>query len=88
MGDGGQRDADSRHHALQLQSAGLTLLGVLLSIGLTVGLGIHGTWWVRATAGIGTVLVLMLVVGIGARPGRGPLARLASWMTHAPGGER
>ena len=68
---------------MQLQSLGLTLLGVLLSIGFTVGIGLSGPWWVRVLAGTGTVLALVLVVGFGARPGRGPLARVARWITHA-----
>ncbi len=83
-GHGRDRSADSRSDSLQLQTAGLTLLGVLLSIGITVGLGIGGAWWARFLAGTTTVVVLILIVGLGARPGRGPLARLASWITQAP----
>lgn len=77
-------DKDTEPGALQLQSVGLTLLGVVLSIGFTVGLGLGGPWWVRLLAGLGTVLLLVALIGFGARPGRGPIARLAKWLTHAP----
>lgn len=49
-----------------------------------MGLGVDGAWWVQLLSGAGTVVLLMVVVGFGARPGRGPIARLAKWVTHAP----
>lgn len=67
--------------AMQLQSAGLTLLGVILSVGVSVGFGVKAAWWVRVLAGVGTVVVLTLVVRLGSTPGRGPIARLAAWVT-------
>jgi hypothetical protein len=67
--------------AMQLQSIGLTLLGVILSVAVTVGFSLPGAWWVGLLGGIGTVVVLILVVRLGSTPGRGPLARLAAWMT-------
>ncbi len=66
--------------SLSLTTSGLTLLSVLLSIGVTVGIGIKGPWWVRLLAGVGTTCALALLVKLGSRAGRGPLARLAAWM--------
>lgn len=66
--------------SLSLTTGGITLLGVLLSIGTTVGMGLSGPWWVRVLAGVGTTLLLAVVVKLGTRAGRGPLARLANWI--------
>lgn len=66
--------------SLSLTTGGITLLGVLLSIGTTVGMGLSGQWWVRVLAGVGTTLLLAVVVKLGTRAGRGPLARLANWI--------
>jgi len=72
---------------LSLTTGGITLLGVLLSIGVTVGLGINAAWWVRILAGVGTTLALGAVVKLGTSAGRGPLARMANWMI-GTGGDR
>lgn len=64
---------------LTLTTGGITLLGVLLSIGVTVALGLGGAWWSRALAGFATTVVLVIVVKLGTSSGRGPLARLANW---------
>jgi hypothetical protein len=74
-----QRRDDSAH-SLELESLGLTLLGIMLSIGVTVAIGVQGPWWKRLLSGIATVVVLLALVGGLARPGRGPLARLARWL--------
>ena len=66
--------------SLSLTTGGITLLGVLLSIGVTVGMGLDGAWWVRVLAGLGTTLALGVVVKLGSSAGRGPLARMANWM--------
>jgi hypothetical protein len=66
--------------ALTLQSVGITLLGVLLSIGVTVGFGITGAWWLRLGAGVATTIGLVVLVGTVGRRTR-LLRRLASWMT-------
>lgn len=58
---------------------GITLLGVMLSTGVSVGLGVGGAWWIRLLAGVGTVVLLIVVVKVGTAAGRGPLARLARW---------
>ena len=65
---------------LSLTTGGITLLGVLLSIGVTVGMGFDAAWWVRVLAGLATTLVLSVIVKLGSSAGRGPLARAADWM--------
>lgn len=65
---------------LSLTTGGITLLGVLLSIGVTVGMGIDAAWWVRMLAGLATTLALSVIVKLGSAAGRGPLARMADWM--------
>ncbi|WP_372790838.1 hypothetical protein [Paraconexibacter sp.] len=65
---------------LTLTTGGITLLSVLLSVGTSVGMGIKGDWWVRVLAGLGTTLVLVVVVKLGTDAGRGPLARAAQWV--------
>ncbi len=89
MTDGASPD-DGRRSAteLTLTGTGVTLLGVLLSIGVTVALGIQAVWWVRAAAGVASTLALILLVKLTSRSGRGPLARLANWTTSAPPPER
>ena len=66
--------------ALTRQSVGLTLVGVLVGIGATVGFGISGPWWVRLGAGAATIVGLVLLVGLAGRRTR-LLARLANWIT-------
>lgn len=66
--------------SLNLTTGGITLLGVVLSIGVTVGMGVSGSWWVRVLAGVATTVALAVVVKVGSSAGRGPLARLAGWM--------
>ena len=75
--------AHERHpdhdRANELTTSGVTLLGVLLSIGVTVGIGISGQWWLRVSVGAAATLALVVVVKLATRSGRGPLARLAQW---------
>lgn len=73
-------EAERTPRSLSLTTGGITLLGVLLSIGVSVGFGISGPWWLRLASGIGTTLALAVVVKLGSSAGRGPLARLANWM--------
>lgn len=73
--------------SLSLTTGGITLLGVLISVGSTVGFGLGGPWWVRVGAGIGTTLVLGAVVKLGTKSGTGPLARLARWVISSPDDE-
>ena len=62
---------------LTLTTGGITLLGVLVSIGVTVAFGLKQEWWVRLLAGLGTTVLLGAVVKLGTSSGRGPLA---NWM--------
>lgn len=65
---------------LTLQATGITLLGVLVSIGATVAFGLKADWWIRLLAGIGTTAALTLAVAIlGTRTN--VLTRLADWIT-------
>lgn len=69
-----------------LRAMGVTILGVILSVGVTVGFGLTGAWWMRVLAGVASMVVLVVVVKLGTRQGaRGPVTRAASWIT---GGDR
>ena len=74
--------------SLSLTTGGITLLGVLLSIGVTVGMGVSGDWWVRVLAGVATTLGLSVIVKLGSSAGRGPLARMSNWMIGTGGSDR
>lgn len=69
--------------SLNLTTGGLTLLGVLLSIGVTVGFGVSGGTWLRVLVGLATTLALVALVKVGTSSGRGPVARLANWVIGA-----
>lgn len=75
---------DRTRTSLALTTGGITLLGVLAGVGVTVAFGIEAAWWVRVLAGLGTTAVLVAVVKVGSAAGRGPLARLANWVISAP----
>lgn len=77
---------DSTSRTLTLTTGGITLLGVLLSVGVSVAFGIKGDWWVRVLAGVATTVGLVVLVKLGTAAGRGPLARAARW-TIGPGDE-
>ena len=70
----------TRGRSLSLTTGGITVLGVLVSVGVSVGFGIKGEWWVRVLAGVATTVVLAFVVKIATASGRGPLARVAHWL--------
>ncbi len=72
-------------NSLTLTTGGITLIGVLLSVGVTVAFGLKGEWWVRGLAGLGTTVGLAILVKVATASGRGPLARLAHWMIGSPG---
>lgn len=72
-------DEDRTSRTLSLTTGGITLLGVLLSVGVSVGFGVKADWWIRVLAGVGTTIALVLAVKLGTSAGRGPLARLARW---------
>lgn len=50
--------------------------------GFAVGsmVGIQGPGWLRLLAGLATTAMLTVLVGLGTKGGRGPVARLANWM--------
>ena len=65
---------------LTLQAAGVTLLGVLLSIGTTVAFGMSGPWWIRTAAGAATTVALAVAVWLlGTRTSI--LVRVTDWIT-------
>ena len=66
--------------AVSPTALGITLLGVIVSIGVSVGLGIRAEWWVRAALGLLTVVFLAALVKVSTRSGHGRLARLADWL--------
>ena len=76
-------ETERTSRSLNLTTGGLTLLGVLLSIGVTVGFGVSGAWWLRALVGLATTVVLVAVVKLGTAAGRGPIARIADWVIGA-----
>lgn len=65
---------------LNLTTGGITLLGVLVSVGTTVGFGVKADAWVRVFVGLATTAALILLVKLGTAAGRGPLARAARWI--------
>lgn len=78
----GEGDSDQLGgQSLQLQATGLTLLGVLLGIGVTVGFGVKGDWWLRVLVGLLTFAALLVLARAAAKPGRGTLARIGAWIT-------
>jgi len=84
MADESGQQGDRTSRSLSLTTGGLTLLGVLLSIGVTTAFGISGAWWVRILGGLATTIVLVVAVKAGTSSGRGPIARLANWVIGAP----
>ena len=72
--------AGRTQRSVSLTTGGITLLSVLLGVGVTVALGISAPWWGRVLAGLGTTVLLIVVVKIGTSRGRGPLARVANWV--------
>lgn len=71
---------DPRGRSLSLTTGGITVLGVLLSIGVAVAFGLKQDWWIRVLAGVITTAALTVVVKLGTSSGRGPLARMANWL--------
>lgn len=67
--------------SLQLQATGLTLIGVVLGVAVTVAFGVGGELWLRVGSGLATFVVLLFVFRAAATPGHGRLARAAEWIT-------
>ena len=88
MPDLQNRTAERTERSLSLTTAGLTLFGVLLGIGTTVGFGVNGSWSVKLLCGAVTTVALVAVVKAATWRGRGPAVRLANWILSAPQTER
>jgi hypothetical protein len=86
--DARRADSDeggARKQSSGMTSIGITLIGVLLSIGVTVGMGIDAAWWLRVIAGVVTAFALLFLIRLGTSKGpRGLLARAARWIIGAP----
>ena len=61
---------DRTSRSLSLTTGGITLLGVLLSVSVSVAFGISAVWWVRVLVGLGTIAVLVIGVKFGSAAGR------------------
>jgi hypothetical protein len=61
-----------------LDEVRLALLGLLISIGLTVGLGVPGNWYVRVAAGLGATIVA--AAALRSRRSQRWLAQLMHWL--------
>lgn len=72
----------NRSTRLTLEAAGITLIGVILSIGLTVGFGVRSELWIRVLAGAGTSALLLGLVTASSSEGAA-LRRVANWITRA-----
>lgn len=79
-----EQDQIATSTALALKGTGITLLGVLAGIGVTVAFGIETTWWIRVLVGAAVTVALGVLVKLASGSRRGPLARLANWMLGAP----
>ena len=74
MSDTNDKPADS------LTSTGITILGILLSVGVSVAMGLSNVdWWVRVLVGAAVTVSLVLAVKAGTRTGKGAVHRLARW---------
>lgn len=75
-----ERGSTAEHRTLR--SLGLTLIGVVLSISVTVGFGMPGPWWLRLGVAVATTAGLLLLIKLSTNQGsRGPVTRLADWIT-------
>ncbi|MFL5912117.1 MAG: hypothetical protein ACJ768_16275 [Gaiellaceae bacterium] len=63
------------------EAIGLTLIGVLVNIGVTVGLAVNAAWWVSVCAGIAAPVVLVVLLKA-SHHHIGAMKRLADWLTH------
>jgi hypothetical protein len=79
------RGSGGRSVGVSPTALGVTLIGVILSTGMTVGFGVHGDWWVRFVAACATVFALGAAVKALTRGGHGALSRLAEWLVGGTG---
>lgn len=83
-GESADASGERTSRSLSLTTGGLTLLGVLLSIGVTVGTSVGAPWWGAILIGLGTTVLLVVGVKAATSSGRGPLARVANWVIGRP----
>lgn len=83
-GESAQASGERTSRSLSLTTGGITLLGVLLSIGVTAGTSFSGPWWGAILIGVATTVLLAVGIHVGTSSGRGPLARLANWVIGRP----
>jgi hypothetical protein len=57
----------------------LAVLGIVVTIGLTVGIGFDATWWIGVLAGGGSFLLSCFVIRF--RPARRQLMSFTHWLT-------
>jgi hypothetical protein len=83
--DEGSRDDQERRQKLTEVGVGITLVGVILNMGLTIGLGLGGSpLYVRLPLAIGTPLVVVSALGLLTRRIE-LLATIPWWLTrHGP----
>lgn len=62
-----------------LNETRLAVLGIVVAIGLTVGLGFDATWWIGVLAGGGSFLFSCFVIRF--RPARRQLMSFMHWLT-------
>ncbi len=71
-----------------LRAMGVTMLGVVLSISTTVGLGLTAPWWQRVLAAVAVAAVLVATIKLAtASGGKGLVARAADWITGSRGSD-
>lgn len=75
-------DAPNQPQRRTLRAMGITLLGVILSVSVTVAFGLDGPWWMRAGAALATAVALVVAIKLGTSQGsHGPVTRAADWIT-------
>jgi hypothetical protein len=57
----------------------LAVLGIVVTIGLTVGFGVHGAWWIRALSGLGSFALACGAIRY--NPVRRRLMSFMHWLT-------
>lgn len=78
------RTSPSGSTASSTTSTGITLIGVLVSIGSTVGFGFSGLWSLPVVAGCAMALALAATVEVGTLSHQDQLACQAAWIQNSP----
>ena len=80
-GDSQRGAGPSSENHRTLRAMGVTMLGVIVSVGVTVGFGVRGPWWLQLGAALASMVTLVVGVKTGTKQGaRGPVSRAASWI--------